>query len=140
PAAVAWITSGLLHCARGALGAGDDISPSSLRRLISWGQACLAEPPEEIRRGRLRLDRSKRERPSGHLALSDSPGNETELILSAVLRLATAGGYRGVSPSETSKAAGVPAARFKRHFAGADDAYLTTLVRVAADLFAGFGR
>ena len=139
PAAVAWITSGLLHCARGALGTGDDISPSSLRRLIAWGQACLAEPPEEIRRGRLRLDWSKRERPTASPALSDSPGNETELILCAVLRLATANGYQGISPSGTSKAAGVPAARFKRYFASADDAYLTALVRAANDLFIGFG-
>ncbi|HKZ12408.1 MAG TPA: TetR/AcrR family transcriptional regulator [Solirubrobacterales bacterium] len=140
PAAVAWITSGLLYCARGALGTGDDISPASLRRLVAWGQACLAEPPEDIRRGRLRLDWSRRERPAECGPASESPGNETELILSAVLRVATANGYQGVSPSGTSKAAGVPIARFKRYFADADDAYLTALSRAANDLFLGFGR
>jgi AcrR family transcriptional regulator len=140
PAAVAWITSGLLHCARAALGTGDDLSPSTLRRLIDWGQACLAEPPEEIRRGRPRLAWSKRERPVKRSVSTGAPGNETELILTAVLRLATANGYQGLSPSGTSKAAGVPAARFKRYFDDADDAYLITLSRAATELFAGFGR
>jgi AcrR family transcriptional regulator len=54
------------------------------------------------------------------------------------MRLATAGGYHGVSPSRTSKAAGVPASRFKRHFADTDDAFLTTLLRAADDVFGGF--
>jgi AcrR family transcriptional regulator len=140
PAAAAWITSGLLHCARAALDAGSDISPSSMRRLITWGQACLAEPPEEVRRIRRRPDWSRARRPRALLAPSDSPGDETELILSAVLRLATASGYPGVSPSGTSKVAGVPVSHFKRYFADADDAYLTMLVRAADGLFLGFGR
>lgn len=140
PSTVAWITAGLLHCARLALGSGDDISPASLRGLIDWGQACLIEPPEDIRTGRFRLDRSMRGRPFSRVSAGEAPGNETELILTAVMRLATRGGYHGVSPSGTSKAAGVPAARFKRYFADTDDAYLTTLVRAAGELFQGFRR
>jgi AcrR family transcriptional regulator len=138
PSAAAWVTAGLLHCARGGLGSGNGLSPSSIRRLIAWGQACLVEPPDDIRSGRSRLDWSRRERASDRVAPCESPGNETELILSAVLRLATGSGYNGVSPSGTSKAAGVPLARFKRYFVDADDAYLTTLIRAARELFLGF--
>jgi AcrR family transcriptional regulator len=140
PSTVAWITSGLLHCARLALGSGDDAPPANLPGLIAWGQACLIEPPEDIRTGRFRLDWSMRDRPASRVKSGESPGNETELILTAVMRLATSGGYHGVSPSGTSKAAGVPAARFKRYFADAEEAYLTTLVRAADQLFQGFRR
>jgi AcrR family transcriptional regulator len=140
PSTVAWITAGLLHCARLALAPGGEISPSSQRGLIAWGQSCLVEPPEDIRIGRLRLERSMGDSPASRAKTGEAPGNETELILSAVMRLATRGGYHCVSPSGTSKAAGVPAARFKRYFADADDAYLTTLVRAADQLFQAFRR
>jgi AcrR family transcriptional regulator len=140
PSTVAWITAGLLHCARLVLGSGEEVAPSNLRGLIAWGQACLIEPPEDIRTGRFRLDWSQRERPFSRVKDGESPGNETELILTAVMRLATRGGYHGVSPSGTSKAAGVPAARFKRYFSDTDDAYLTTLVRAADQLFHAFRR
>jgi AcrR family transcriptional regulator len=135
PSTVAWITAGLLHCARLALASGGQFSPSSQRGLIAWGQSCLVEPPEDIRTGRFRLERSTEDSPASRGKTGEAAGNETELILSAVMRLATRGGYHGVSPSRTSKAAGVPASRFKRYFADADDAYLTTLVRAADQLF-----
>jgi AcrR family transcriptional regulator len=138
PSTVAWITAGLLHCARLALASEGELSPSSQRGLIAWGQACLNDPPEDIRTGRFPHGRSQRARPASRVKQGQSPGNETELILTAVMRLATCAGYHGISPSGTSKAAGVPVARFKRYFADADDAYLTTLLCAAEELFQGF--
>jgi AcrR family transcriptional regulator len=138
PSAVAWITAGVLHCTRQALDSGAEVSPSTVKDLVAWGQACLVDPPPEIGLDRPPLSQPRRDHLWPRADLSKPPGDETELILSAIIRLAKTCGYHGLSPSRTSKAAGVPASRFKRYFVDADDAYLTGVARAADDLFAGF--
>lgn len=63
-------------------------------------------------------------------------GQEEDVILTAVLRLALPDGFFGLSAGKVSSAAGVPAARMRRHFASLTDAYLAAVRRTCRSFFA----
>jgi AcrR family transcriptional regulator len=70
-------------------------------------------------------------------ATSSLPGerDEEDLILAAVIRLASPDGFFSLTPSKVSSAAGVPAARFRRHFADLSDGYLAAVRRTCRSFF-----
>jgi AcrR family transcriptional regulator len=66
-----------------------------------------------------------------------APGqrDEEDLLLAAVLRLALPHGFHGLTSSKVSSAAGLPTARFRRHFADLADGYLTAISRTCRSFF-----
>jgi AcrR family transcriptional regulator len=66
-----------------------------------------------------------------------TPGerDEEDLLLAAVLRLALPDGFHGLTSSKVSSAAGLPTARFRRHFANLADGYLTAISRTCRSFF-----
>lgn len=138
PSTVAWVVAGLLHCARQLLDPRTaSVRPEETRSLLRWGRLCLNEPKvtEPVAAAHtsdgLAEDVLERAR-SGR-------GDEQELILNAVLKVACAKGYWKLTVGEASKLAGVPATHFKRHFKSLDEAYLLAVDRAARGFFAGFG-
>ncbi len=67
---------------------------------------------------------------------SASGCDEKSLIMAAILRLARTDGFGGLDWGKVSAASGVPAARFRRHFATLVDGYLAAIRRTAAFFFA----
>jgi AcrR family transcriptional regulator len=61
--------------------------------------------------------------------------DEEDLLLAAVLRLARPDGFHALTSSKVSSAAGLPAARFRRHFADLADGYLTAISRTCRSFF-----
>jgi AcrR family transcriptional regulator len=61
--------------------------------------------------------------------------DEEDLLLAAVLRLALPDGFHALTSSKVSSAAGLPAARFRRHFANLADGYLTAISRTCRSFF-----
>jgi AcrR family transcriptional regulator len=66
-----------------------------------------------------------------------APGerDEEDLLLAAVLRLALPDGFRSLTSSKVSSVAGLPAARFRRHFPDLADGYLTAIRRTCRSFF-----
>jgi AcrR family transcriptional regulator len=137
---VAWITAGTLHLLRSSLASSSLDRTAGLSRLRPWGEACLVaevihlrgdHPPDasSARGGSAEMNR--------HL---DKGGGDTDLILSAVMRLARDKGYESLTLEMSSKAAGIPAARFRRCFPSLEEAYLLGIERTVRRLFAGIGR
>jgi AcrR family transcriptional regulator len=61
--------------------------------------------------------------------------DDEDLLLAAVLRLALPGGFHSLTSSKVSSAAGLPAARFRRHFGDLADGYLTAISRTCRSFF-----
>lgn len=61
--------------------------------------------------------------------------DEVDLLLAAVLRVALPDGFHGLTPSKVSSAAGLPAARFRRHFVDLADGYLMAIRRTCKSFF-----
>jgi AcrR family transcriptional regulator len=61
--------------------------------------------------------------------------DEQDLLLAAVLRLAMPSGFQALTSSKVSSAAGLPAARFRRHFTDLADGYLTAISRTCRSFF-----
>lgn len=128
---------------RGLLAANAGAAPSCVpSALLSWAQSCIdAAESESVPAARTALAAAKR--PADRSALVEpfrDRRDETDLILSSVVKLARAEGYWTLSESAASQAAGVPATHFRRHFASLDEAYLEGVERLARTFFAGFGR
>jgi AcrR family transcriptional regulator len=66
-----------------------------------------------------------------------APGerNEEDLLLAAVLRLALPDGFHSLTPNKVSSVAGLPVARFRRHFSGLADGYLAAIRRTCGSFF-----
>jgi AcrR family transcriptional regulator len=135
---MAWITAGALHIARTAVAMPERTEdPAELADgMARWCEQLIGycaplpdlvdqAPPESPPRG-----------PSA--VTTEAPGDETELLLAALTKLAATEGYWRMSPSRASKAAGVPISHFKHYFADLEDGYLTGVGRVARSFFAGF--
>jgi AcrR family transcriptional regulator len=60
---------------------------------------------------------------------------EEDLLLAAVLRLALPDGFHGLTSSKVSSAAGLPTARFRRHFTNLADGYVTAISRTCRSFF-----
>jgi AcrR family transcriptional regulator len=61
--------------------------------------------------------------------------DDEDLLLAAVLRLALPDGFYALTSSKVSSAAGLPTARFRRHFADLADGYLTAISRTCRSFF-----
>jgi AcrR family transcriptional regulator len=66
-----------------------------------------------------------------------APGerDEQDLLLTALLRLALPDGFHSLTSSKVSTVAGLPAARFRRHFAGLAEGYLAAIRRTCGSFF-----
>jgi AcrR family transcriptional regulator len=71
----------------------------------------------------------------GHERLAPGGRNEEDLLVAAVLRLALPDGFHGLTSSKVSSAAGLPTARFHRHFADLAEGYLTAISRTCRSFF-----
>jgi AcrR family transcriptional regulator len=61
--------------------------------------------------------------------------DEEDILLAAVLRLASRDGFFGLTQSKVSSAAGVPTARLRRHFTNLADGYLAAVRRTCRSFF-----
>lgn len=134
PLAAAWVVAGLLHCARQLVEAASrSISSETTSSLIRWAETCLAEP--DLRHSSTSPERAMLPTKPRTLVRRPPREGETDLFVSAVLRLSCADGYWKLSVARASRAAGIPATRFKRYFGSLDDAYLLAVDRTARGLF-----
>lgn len=134
-ATAAALVAASLRCARVQL---IDATPAergqTIDLLIEWARD-LIEDREDLRvtavatTGPMPADAWEDERPA--------PGgrDEEDLLLAAVLRLALPHGFQGLTSSKVSSAAGLPAARFRRHFANLADGYLAAVSRTCRSFF-----
>lgn len=130
------IIAAVLHCARAEL---MDASPEETATVIG----SLVEWATDVVEGREEFggpDAPSQPATAGpdwiEKRAAPSERDEEELLLTAILRLALPEGFRGLDSSKVSSAAGLPAARFRRHFATLADGYLTAIRRTSGSFFA----
>jgi AcrR family transcriptional regulator len=138
PAISSWITAGCLRIARAApIADRAGPSPGPVGELMEWGQSYLDEASPDL---------AGLDEPAGG-GLSDADlsalgtelgrggngfGEERDLILAAVLRLAARDGYWRLSIPGIRAAAGLSRARFNRHFRTVDDCYIAAIRTVSS--------
>jgi AcrR family transcriptional regulator len=126
------IVAAALHCARTRLlGTSPQESSIAVDGLVEWARGIVAGKES------LAISYStSQETAAADLAHSGPEDrDEEELILAAVLRLASPDGYYSLTPSKVSSAAGLPAARFRRHFANLADGYVAAIRRTCRVFF-----
>jgi AcrR family transcriptional regulator len=130
------IVAAVLRCARVQLmdTSPDEVTPRT-DALIEWARDVVDEKEE------LPVP-SAASPPSGPIEMTWEPGrsatgdrDEEDLILAAVLRLARPDGFYGLTSSNVCAAAGLPTARFRRHFTNLADGYLTAIRRTCRSFF-----
>jgi AcrR family transcriptional regulator len=129
---VTWIAAGALHAARGQLSSSRPREEAT-REVLEWARACLTESDAAPIRGSEATVR--RPGPEVDPKAWHERDGERAMLRSAVQRLALKEGYWNLSSSRVSKAAGVPATHFKRHFRSLDDAYLDGIDELARSIF-----
>jgi AcrR family transcriptional regulator len=142
-AIAAALVAAALRCARVQL---IDTSPAEAARtidlLVEWardlieGNEDLGVPAVAIAAG------SAAAEAWGHERRKPRARDDEDLLLAAVLRLALPHGFHGLTSSKVSSAAGLPTARFRRHFADLADGYLAAISRCRSffvELTAGEG-
>jgi AcrR family transcriptional regulator len=135
-AAIVAIVAAVLHCARTTLiDASAEESVPIVDELVSWATdviedreefLCPSSPPSQPRNS----DPAPESRRSGVLS-----HDEKDMIESAILRLARSEGFRGLDCKKVGSMSGLPAARFRRHFATLADGYLAAIRRTSASFF-----
>jgi AcrR family transcriptional regulator len=70
-----------------------------------------------------------------HRMTATGKRDEEDLLLTAMLRLALPDGFYSLTSSKVSSVAGLPAARFRRHFSDLADGYLTVIRRTCRSFF-----
>jgi AcrR family transcriptional regulator len=134
--AVAAIVAATLRCARVQL---IDAQPAEARRttdtLLDWARD-IVEDKEELGIAAVAAPEASPSRPM----LDEGSGasgerDEEDLLLAAVLRLALPDGFHGLTSGKVSSAAGLPAVRFRRHFANLADGYLALIRRTCRSFF-----
>jgi AcrR family transcriptional regulator len=135
--ASAAIIAAVLHCARAELiDASPDEAATMIDALIEWAMD-VVEDREELGLPSVAARRPFTEESTWAPKRAASfDRDEKDLIVAAILRLALPNGFRGLDPSKVSSAAGLPAARFRRHFATLADGYLTAIRRTSGTFFA----
>lgn len=138
PAISGWITAGCLRIARGRSLADGDVRPEELvGKLVEWGGSYLDESAPNLAGPEERVGR---EMGDGDLSVlgtelgrgENGYGEERDLILAAVLRLAATDGYWRLSVPGIRAAAGLSRAKFNRHFRTVDDCYLAAIRTLAS--------
>jgi AcrR family transcriptional regulator len=130
--AVTWIAAGALHAARGQLFSPRPQAEAS-KGVLDWARACLSDSDAGPFDGKEVA--AHRSDPDTEMDAWRERDGERAMLRSAVQRLALREGYWSLSPSRVSKAAGVPATHFKRHFRDLDDAYLDGIDELARSIF-----
>lgn len=135
-AIAAALVAAALRCARIQL---IDASPAEAAQtidlLIEWardlleGQEDLGVPAVAIAAGSRATEAWDRE------TRAPREPDDEDLLLAAVLRLAIPHGFHGLTSSKVSAAAGLPTARFRRHFADLADGYLAAISRTCRSFF-----
>jgi len=135
-AIAAALVAAALRCARVQL---IDASPAERARtidlLIEWARDLVEDredlgvPAVAIEAGSATADAWGNER------LASGERDDEDLLLAAVLRLALPHGFHGLTSSKVSSAAGLPTARFRRHFADLADGYLAAISRTCRSFF-----
>jgi AcrR family transcriptional regulator len=132
----ATLIAATLHCVRVRL---IDALPTEVEvtvdALVEWardvvdgrGDTTVLAPD----RGTVRVDEAVWD------AAAPVPGgrDEEDLILAAVMRLAAPDGFFSLTAGKVSTAAGLPAARFRRHFADLADGYLAAVRSTCRSFF-----
>jgi AcrR family transcriptional regulator len=123
------------HCARARLvGALPEEQMQAIEDLMEWARDFI-EGREEAKVLDKEQANLSAEWDSVLGNMSRGGREEQDLILAAILRLASPDGFRGLTPSKVSSAAGVPVARYRRHFASVADGYLTAIRRTCRAFF-----
>lgn len=128
------IVAASLHCARVRL---IDASPVEARAsrgaLIEWARDVVEGREDYAATAPRASDPTEPAWPTtdGHASDCD----ERNLILAAVIRLASPDGFFGLTASKVSSAAGVPTSRFRRHFSDVADGYLAAVRRTCRSFF-----
>ncbi|MBS1892524.1 MAG: TetR/AcrR family transcriptional regulator [Actinobacteria bacterium] len=135
-AIAAALVAAALRCARVQL---IDAAPAEAARtidlLVEWardlieGNEDLGVPAVAIAAG------SSAAEAWGHERRGPRGRDDEDLLLAAVLRLALPQGFHGLTSSKVSSAAGLPTARFRRHFADLADGYLAAISRTCRSFF-----
>ncbi len=136
PTVAAALVAAALRSARVKLiGAPPGETAGAIEELTDWARE-LVESRDE-----LGIAHAGGSRPSPMSGVWDqersAPGDrdEVDLLLAAILRVALPHGFHGLTPSRVSSVAGLPAARFRRHFTDLADGYLTALRRTCKSFF-----
>jgi AcrR family transcriptional regulator len=135
PLAAALVAASL-RCARVQL---IDASPAeraqTIDLLVEWARD-LVEDKEDLGVPAVAIAATP---PAGDAWGLESPSpaerDDEDLLLAAVLRLALPHGFYALTSSKVSSAAGLPTARFRRHFADLADGYLTAISRTCRSFF-----
>lgn len=135
-ATAAALIAASLRCARVQL---IDASPAEAARtidlLIEWARD-LVDDKEDLGVPAIAMTPDPPSRQAGdHERQAPGERDEEDLLLAAVLRLALPDGFHGLTSSKVSSAAGLPTARFRRHFANLADGYLAAISRTCRWFF-----
>jgi AcrR family transcriptional regulator len=134
--AAASVLAATLHCARTRLR--QDSSGEALAAidvLVGWARDFVEGKEDLTTASKEDLARRASDRPSIPDESLRGIGDETDMILNAVLRLAAPEGYFSLTPTRVSSVAGVPAARLKRHFPDLAEGYLAAICRTCRAFF-----
>ena len=133
-ATAAALIAASLRCARVQL---IDASPAEAAQtidlLVEWARD-LVEDKEELGVPAVAMTTASADDAWSDGSVSGGRDDE-DLLLAAVLRLALPDGFHGLTSSKVSSAAGLPAARFRRHFANLADGYLAAISRTCRSFF-----
>jgi AcrR family transcriptional regulator len=135
PRMAATIVAATLHCARvGLLDRAPAEAAATRRALIEWATD-VVETKEDY--AAVVPDRRAVDGIPAWPVAAGATGehDERNLILAAVLRLATPEGFFGLTATKVSSAAGVPASRFRRHFLDLTESYLAAVRRTCRAFF-----
>jgi AcrR family transcriptional regulator len=130
------ITAASLHCARSRLiGALPDEAKEDIETLVEWARD-VVDGRDEVKGPNDDFPRQLPVDAEWAQAVEGRGGcDEEDMILTAVLRLASSGGFFSLTPTRVSSAAGVPAARCRRHFASVADGFLAAVRRTCREFF-----
>jgi AcrR family transcriptional regulator len=127
------VVAAALRCARVQLiDAPREEEATTIDLLVEWAR--------DVVDGREKLGVPTPATPSPHEVLNreePAPGerDEQDLLLAAVLRLAMPNGFQGLTSRKVSSVAGLPAARFRRHFTNLTEGYLRAISRTCRSFF-----
>jgi hypothetical protein len=130
------VVAASLHCARSRLiGAYPEEAMETIDALVDWARD-VVEDPDEARIPDDDLSEGTVAGPEWAKATAARAcRDEEDLILTAVIRLASPDGFFSLTPTRLSSASGVSAARYRRHFASIADGYLAAVCRTCRAFF-----